>query len=312
MTPTLALAIGLGALLGTGVWLLVSQLPAFARPRLSDRIAPALVDVSEGARDYVQRRRRTSVTALGTLLDPILGGVRRVLSGVLGGGDEVRQRLRRAGSASTVERFRTEQAGWALIGAVGGVLVGLLGMQSNQYAWGSLLVAPLLGLAIGAVARDWLLSRAATARIHRIASEYPTTLEFLSLSLAAGEGLHAAITRVSTIGKGELARELREVVLRVSAGESLSTVLVTVSRELGYPPLERTSDHLMTAIERGSPLVEVLRAQAEDARVLAKRELLEQSGRREIGMMVPLVMIVLPITVLFSVYPSFFVLTTTF
>ena len=312
MTGTLLTALALGALLGTGLCLLALRLPAFARTRLVERIAPALADVSPEAREFVNRRRRTSVTALGALAEPVLLLMRRILGAVLGGGEEVGRRLRRAGSSTSVERFRTEQAAWSLLGAAGGVLLGLVALRSGQQGWLAVIVAPALGAMVGAGARDWLLTVQAGARMRRIASEYPTTLEFLSLSLAAGEGLYAALNRVSAVGRGELARELRGIVLRTSAGEPLASVLVSTSRELGFAPLERTCDHLMTAIERGAPLVEVLRAQAEDARVLAKRELLEQSGRREIGMMVPLVMIVLPITVLFSVFPSFFVLTTTF
>ena len=37
---------------------------------------------------------------------------------------------------------------------------------------------------------------------------------------------------------------------------------------------------------------------------LAKRELMESAGRKEIAMMVPLVFGVLPLTVLFAVYPG--------
>jgi len=41
------------------------------------------------------------------------------------------------------------------------------------------------------------------------------------------------------------------------------------------------------AIERGTPLADVLRAQAADVRALGKRQLLESGGRKEIAMMVP-------------------------
>jgi tight adherence protein C len=40
-----------------------------------------------------------------------------------------------------------------------------------------------------------------------------------------------------------------------------------------------------------------LRAQAQDAREGAKRELLETSGKKEVAMMVPLVFLILPITI---------------
>jgi tight adherence protein C len=48
----------------------------------------------------------------------------------------------------------------------------------------------------------------------------------------------------------------------------------------------------------------VLRAQAVDVREAGKRGLLESGGRKEIGMMVPVVFLVLPVTVVFALFPG--------
>ena len=61
---------------------------------------------------------------------------------------------------------------------------------------------------------------------------------------------------------------------------------------------------MIVAVERGTPLADVLRAQAQDVRDTAKRELMESAGKKEIGMMVPLVFGVLPLTVVFAVFPG--------
>ena len=61
---------------------------------------------------------------------------------------------------------------------------------------------------------------------------------------------------------------------------------------------------LVVAIERGTPLADVLRAQAADVREVGKRALLEAGGRKEISMMVPVVFLILPVTVLFALYPG--------
>ena len=60
----------------------------------------------------------------------------------------------------------------------------------------------------------------------------------------------------------------------------------------------------VVAIERGTPLADVLRAQATDVREVGKRALLEASGKKEISMMAPVVFLILPITVLFALYPG--------
>jgi len=75
-------------------------------------------------------------------------------------------------------------------------------------------------------------------------------------------------------------------------------------------PLARFLDGMAVAIERGTPLADVLRAQAADVRALSKRQLLESGGRKEIAMMVPVVFLVLPITILFALYPGLLAITT--
>jgi len=70
----------------------------------------------------------------------------------------------------------------------------------------------------------------------------------------------------------------------------------------------RFVDGVAVAVERGTPLGDVLRAQAHDARALSRRRLLEAGGKKEIAMMVPVVFLVLPVTVLFAVYPGLTVL----
>ena len=52
----------------------------------------------------------------------------------------------------------------------------------------------------------------------------------------------------------------------------------------------------------------MLRAQASDAREASRRALMEEGGRREIAQMVPVVFLVLPITVVFALFPGLFVL----
>ena len=48
----------------------------------------------------------------------------------------------------------------------------------------------------------------------------------------------------------------------------------------------------------------LLRAQAQDVRDTAKRDLMESAGKKEIAMMIPVVFGVLPLTVVFAVYPG--------
>lgn len=54
----------------------------------------------------------------------------------------------------------------------------------------------------------------------------------------------------------------------------------------------------------GTPLADVLRAQAQDVRESGRRALMEAGGKKEVAMLVPVVFLILPITVVFAVFPS--------
>lgn len=305
-------AIALGLILGLGLWSLVMAVPAFSRPSLADRVAPLVIDVSPEAREHANRRERNPLPVIGSLFSPVVVALQNLIGQVLGGNDTVRLRLRQAGKDTTVDEFRAKQAVWGILGGLTGlVLTGALfasrgGVNIAQVA------LPVVGLVFGVLLCDWMLRNDAERRLERIASEFPTVIEFLTLSLSAGEGIHDSIRRVARVSSGELASEFRRVIARTSSGVPLGTALTDLGRELQYLPLERCADHLVAALERGAPLVEVLRSQARDARDVAKRDLLESAGRKEISMMVPLVFLILPVTVAFAVWPGLFVLNTSF
>jgi tight adherence protein C len=123
--------------------------------------------------------------------------------------------------------------------------------------------------------------------------------------VTAGEGPTGAIERVCRLTGGELARELGDALARARAGAPLVQALQELADRTRIDSLSRFVDGLIVAIERGTPLADVLRAQAADVREAGKRALLEAGGKKEIGMMVPVVFLILPVTVLFALYPGF-------
>jgi tight adherence protein C len=303
-----ALAILCGLALGLGLWLLVSMAPRMSRPSLSTRVAPYVIDVSADARQLLDRRSADPLPVFGAVLEPIASRLRRGVTALVGGNDLVAIRLRQAGLAITVDEFRSRQLLWAAGAAAVAIVAGLAygSIQPVPFAApAALVVVAAIG---GFVARDYLLQRAAKARVGRMTKELPTVLEFLTLSLSAGEGILDAIRRIAAISSGELAAELSSVTTNVSTGLPLGESLERLSAALQLAPLTRAIEQINGALERGTPLAEVLRAQAQDARENAKRELLELSGRKEVAMLVPLVFLILPITIAIAIFPGLFVL----
>jgi tight adherence protein C len=304
----LAWAIVWGIVLGVGLWTLVSMVPRFSRPRLMNRVAPYLVDVSDGARELVARRSVAPLPVFGALFAPAFSQARDVLASALGGARTIELRLRQAGSPMTVQGFRSQQLVWGICGTGAGVLLSLaLGGVRTVPLFLHALVVLVAGVA-GILACDYRLQRTAARRMRQVSNELPTVLEFLTLSLSAGEGIVDAVKRVSAISRGELAGELAAVVARVQTGLPFAESLTAMASGLRLSSLSRCTEQIVGALEHGSPLAEVLRAQAQDAREDAKRRLLEIAGKKEVAMMVPLVFLILPITIIFAIFPGVFVL----
>lgn len=297
----LAYAVVLGTALGAGVCLLVSVAPRWGAPSLARRIAPYIRDVTD-PRGLAPR------ATTGTLdVAQLWSELQQRLGRIAGGSAAADRRLRQAGWAMDAASFRGRQLGWAIVGvALGGVLVvALVLLGRGSAALG--LLPPLLAVG-AALACDAVLTHAARSRTARIDEELPTVLEFLALCLSAGEGILDSLRRVSEVGAGELTAELRGAVVAVGTGSSLPESLAKLSRQLEIPSLSRCVDQLIAAIDRGAPLAHVLHAQALDAREDAKRGLIERAGRKEIYMLVPLVFLILPLSVLFAVFPGIFML----
>jgi len=308
MSPSLVAALPLGVLLGLGLWTLVSMIPRLSRPRLLVRVAPYVVDSSPEARDLVGRLPSDPAPLVIAIARPVLLAARRGVARVLGGDQVVADRLRQAGIDSSVDAFRSRQLQWCAVRASVGAAVVVLTLRAGT-------VSPPVGVVLGAaialaglLAPEHLLVRAARERQRRLRLELPTILEFLALSLTAGESLFDAIRRVARAGSGGLSSELAGVVAASNAGEPLVAALRGMAEPLGIAPIDRVVQQLVIALDRGTPVAEVLHAQAQDARDDAKRSLIEAAGRKEVAMLIPLVFLILPVTVAFAIFPATIVL----
>lgn len=301
----LASAVLIGGTLAAGMLCILAALPRWRAASLTVRIAPYVRDVVAD-----EAMPRGILPATGMLPAGGLSLWHRARQGferMLGGGEVLRQRLAQAGVRTDPVAFRGRQLGWMLggigVGAIAVIALAVAGRMSVPVT-----IIPLLSGALAAVGYDMQLSARAKSRRARLTDELPTTLEFLALCLSAGEGFLDSLRRVAAVGSGELTAELRQVVLAAGTGSPLADALGEMSSRLQLPGLARAVDQVIAALEHGAPLAGVLHAQAGDAREDAKRTLIEQAGRKEILMLLPLVFLILPLSVVFAIYPGLFIL----
>ncbi|NHN56453.1 type II secretion system F family protein [Calidifontibacter sp. DB0510] len=289
-----------GLLAGTGLLVIWARLPFRRRPGLADRIAPYVADAPPPSKYLATQRNTTSYG----MARPALERLGKAVDAVLGGATSVRKRLERSGRAPDVDQFRAEQALWGVLAGVAAACwVGVRAASGGASLVSGVLMI-LVAIGIGVVARDQMLTRAADRRGRQILTEFPAVAEMLALAVTAGEGAAAALERVARLSKGDLAGELARCLVDARAGATLPDALQGLADRTGLPSVARFVDGVVIAVERGTPLADVMRAQAQDARDASKQQLIEIGGRKELLMMVPVVFLVLPVTVLFAVWPG--------
>ncbi|MEN9962644.1 MAG: hypothetical protein RIS66_1057 [Actinomycetota bacterium] len=135
-------------------------------------------------------------------------------------------------------------------------------------------------------------------------SELPEIIELMAVALSAGDGIYGALTRVVPRASGVLAESLRTMLASLELGGELDVELERLAQRLPHRQIVEFTGKVSIALRRGTPLSQMLSSLAESARADQRNELLKQVGRNETKMLIPLVFLILPVTVLFAVYPS--------
>jgi tight adherence protein C len=147
---------------------------------------------------------------------------------------------------------------------------------------------------------------------HRVLFELPDFLELLSVSIASGETIYASLRNVVPRLNGVLAVELSRTLAALELGADLPGELADLSQRVPQRQLVEFCNKLIMALRRGTPIAKVLTEQAESVRQEVISQLTKQAGKNETRMLVPLVFLILPVTVLFAIYPSLKLLNLTY
>jgi tight adherence protein C len=148
------------------------------------------------------------------------------------------------------------------------------------------------------------LNSKVAAHRNQIESDFPGVVEMMTLALSAGESPLTVLKRISTRGSGPLTHEFELVIEDVSRGAPFNQALDLMSRRVHSIAVRRFVDAIVIATSRGAPLIEVLHSHAKEARDFQRNRVLSAAGKSEIAMMIPVVFLILPISILFALWPS--------
>ena len=300
MSDQLILAMFAGLGFGAGLWMIVLSISRLRVRSLERRVAPWIADINPAAYQLVADDILINVGWM-----PMRGYLRTLTSWwnrLRPSTRDLERALRQLGSAETASDQRARVIIWGSCSAAASLVVLLLTHTTvTVWAWW---VVPLLAATLGGFVARMLFQRRVRRRVTSITIDLPTAMEFLALSLTAGESFAAAFRRVAQKCGGALGEELRGVQLRVDAGIALTTGLDQWMRDLQIPAVTRVFSQVLTAYERGTPMSSVLREQADELRHDKRNRLVELAAKKEVAMLIPLVFIILPTTVIFAVYPG--------
>lgn len=277
----------------TGLLLVAVHLRRRRGGWLLERIAPYLGDLPQEHRpalslkEFTVRGGRFAVRVIASDRDEALA-----------------RRLIRAGREPDTLAFRSAQLTMATLAGLAGVIAGgAVWVRGAMAAYGVVLLI-LIATGVGWAAHDVALTMGARRRQRALASQLPTLTEFFALAVTAGEGTVAALERVHQSSRGEASKEFGRCLAEIRSGIGVTRAWRAMAERNDIPEFRRFVDTVVVALDRGTPLAEILRHQATDARESARRRLLEEAGVREIAMLVPVVFLILPVTVAFAVFPG--------
>lgn len=294
-----------GAVLGIGLWSLFDVLVADRHTSVEDRVLPYLRDLpGNGTRRPPTPRLVGRRSAAAAFLGPALRAIAGVLDRVLGGNASIQSRIRRAHLPITVHDFRIEQAVWGLVAfGVVAVPAGLVALRAPERSV-ALLLCCCFAMVLGILLRENRLTAQVETHERAVLQEFPAIAELLALAVAAGESPVAALDRVVRRATGALPLELRDLLAEIHLGTPVVVAFDRFAARSGVAAVSRFASAVSVAVERGTPLAEVLHAQAGDVREAGRRALIESGARREVLMMVPVVFLVLPTVVIFAFWPG--------
>ena len=192
---------------------------------------------------------------------------------------------------------------WAKLGAV--LVVVLVGGALVATEPGPMRVVLLLLAVAGAYhLPELLLWSRGQERQQAIARELPDVLDQMTIAVEAGLGFEAALSRAATSGKGVLAEELVRTVHDVAVGRPRREAYGALAARTEVPELKRFVGAVNQADTYGVPIADVLRVQADEARVKRRQRAEEKAMKVPVKVVFPLIVCILPALLVIVVGPA--------
>lgn len=158
---------------------------------------------------------------------------------------------------------------------------------------------------IGFMGADFWLNGRVRARRDEMERALPDTLDLLTVSVEAGLGFDAAISKVCEKMQGPLIEEFEAMAREVRVGESRRQALRNLGDRVESDDIRSFSRAIIQADEMGTSLGRTLKVQSNDMRVHRQLAAEEQAMKAPVKMLFPTVMFIFPAMFIAILGPAF-------
>ena len=222
--------------------------------------------------------------------------------------DSVSYKLVSAGLSRSISPtgFLASKAGLA-------VLLGMLGFAVASSMKPVIAVLMVIALPVcGFILPDFYLNSRIRSRQEQISAQLPDALDLLAVSVEAGLGFDAAVSKLVESLEGPLIDEFNLTLAEVRVGESRPEALRKLSERAGVPELSAFTRALIQADTLGISLGRILRVQAADTRERRQQIAEEKAMKAPIKMLFPTVIFIFPSMFIVTIGPAFLALKSLF
>ncbi|MEL7150464.1 MAG: type II secretion system F family protein [Pseudomonadota bacterium] len=159
---------------------------------------------------------------------------------------------------------------------------------------------------IGFFAPAWWLKRTVNARKRQIEESFPNALDLIQISVEAGLGFDAAMTRVANEmvhSAPALCQEFRMVQLEIAAGGEREKALMDLADRTGVDEVNSFANVVLQSVRFGTSMSDALQIYANEMRLSRELRAQEQANKLPVKMSAVMSALMLPAMILLIVGP---------
>ena len=159
---------------------------------------------------------------------------------------------------------------------------------------------------IGFFAPAWWLKKTVNARKREIEESFPNALDLIQISVEAGLGFDAAMTRVANEmvhSAPALCQELRMVQLEIAAGGEREKAMMDLAERTGVDEVNSFANVVLQSVRFGTSMSDALQIYANEMRLSRELRAQEQANKLPVKMSAVMSALMLPAMILLIVGP---------